>query len=278
LAYGKIPLVSKVSSHPEAGGDLAVYFNLDSELDFQTKLESLIDDVDMRRAHEERIRAAQPLRPWSDIAKDIFDVVDGHFAEVPPESTRAAAAGSPAITCGRYYSLARNLAPSLQMIAHSGEIYRKGKGWHAPEPWGCWVRGLSGELGFDLAQEEGDDFLVYLHWVGSQNLDNTVTLSLPPSTWSKRFTVSPEQERWDVIPVHFGPDSRREVRLRIAAEGSVDFGELTGGRDPRVTSVGIMGLYVSRASDCLQRTAIIEAIQFRDLDPVARRFYKSALL
>lgn len=42
LAHGKVPLVSNVSAHPEAGGPNAVYFELNSEADFQGKLEQLI--------------------------------------------------------------------------------------------------------------------------------------------------------------------------------------------------------------------------------------------
>jgi glycosyltransferase involved in cell wall biosynthesis len=271
LAYGKVPLVSRISSHPEAGGDLAVYFDPGSEADFKGRLKALIDDAGMRREREEKIAKASPLRPWRDIAKEVFLVAENHRAKAPAGAAEAAH-GLPALICGRYYSFARNQAASLQMLEYSGDKFRTGPGWHAPEPFGCWIRGATGDLAFSLAHEQGDDFLVYLHWMGSPNIENVFTLSLPPGSWTKRIHTPSGAQRWEAIALRFGPGSTRDVRVRIAAEAVDDFGKATEGQDPRQASGGAKGIYVCRASDGVQRVAIIEAIQFGDLSLIARRF------
>jgi glycosyltransferase involved in cell wall biosynthesis len=271
LAHGKVPLVSRVSSHPEAGGDLAVYFDLGSESDFETKLKSLIDDIATRRKHEEKIAKAMPVRSWRDIAKEILLALERQFVEHAVEFIETATR-PPAIICGRYYSFARSLASTLQMLEHSGDMYRAGTAWYVPESIGCWIRGLFGDITFSLADELGDDFLVYLHWMGSPNIDNIFTLSLPPGQWTKRVVAPCACQRWDVIPLHFAQASKREVRIRITAETIDDFARATDGRDTRSSSAGVKGVYVCRSADTAQRVAIIEAIQLGDFDPVTRRF------
>jgi glycosyltransferase involved in cell wall biosynthesis len=271
LAYGKVPLVSRISSHPEAGGDLAVYFDPGSEADFRVRLKSLVDDAGMRREREEKIAKASPLRPWRDIAKEIFLVAENHRVNAPADAADANK-GLPALQCGHYYSFARNQASSLQTLEYSGDIFRTGPGWHSPEPFGCWIRGAAGDIAFSLAHEPGDDFLIYLHWMGSPNIDNVFTLSLPPGTWTKRVSTTCGAHLWEAIPLRFGPGSTRDVRLRITAESIDDFGKVTEGRDPRLASGGAKGIYVCRASDGVQRVAIMEAIHFGDLSRIARRF------
>ena len=279
LAHGKVPLVSNVSSHPEAGGDLAVLFDLDSEADFQAKLENLIDDAKGRAAREEKIKKAKPLRPWSDIARELYGSVETHLKEHPAKpATTPKVDAPPALISGRYYSLARNLASDLQSLVHSGDLYRAGLNWHGPETFGCWIRGLSADIAFTVGKEEGEEFLLYLQLLGAPSTDNTVTLALPPSNWSRRVTIRQGEAYWNIIPLRFSPDSKREVRLRIASEKLIDFASLTEGRDVRVSSLGVMGLYLCRSTDGLQRSAITEAIQFGSMDAIARKTPDCALL
>ena len=277
LAYGKVPLVSRISSHPEAGGDLAVYFDPGSESDFRARLKMLIDDAGMRHEREEKIAKASPLRPWRDIAKEVLRVAENHRAEAPA-GVADAEKRLPALVCGRYYSFARNQASSLQTLQYSGDVFRTGPGWHAPEPFGCWIRGTAADIAFSLAREQGDDFLVYLHWMGSPNIDNVFTLSLPPGSWMKRVEARCGCKRWEAIALRFGPDSTRDVRIRITAEAVDDFGKATEGDDPRLSSGGVKGIYVCRASDAVQRVAIMEVIHFGDVTQIARRFPGAAML
>lgn len=280
IAHGKVPLVSNVSSHPEAGGDLSVYFDVNSETDFQAKLEQLIYDAAYRSELEQKIAAATPLRPWREIAGQVFTLINTLGAEQQDGPSRAAALfrTPPNLACGVYYSFARNSANQLIDVKHSGDVFRDGMSWHAPEYWGCWIKGKTADIAFSLAGVEGDKFLIYLHWIGSSNIDNTTVLSLPGSSWFKEVQINQEKVRWDLIPVAFGATSRREVRIRIASAYIDDFGMITGGRDTRVSSVGVKGIYVAAASDPLQRLAISEAIVQGDFEPLGRRFPQLAVL
>jgi len=280
IAHGKVPLVSNVASHPEAGGDLAVYFDVNSEADFQTKLEVLIHDTDRRHSLEQKIAASTPLRPWSEIGREIFGLA-GTLKAAPQDGRlgHASAFCSPApLDCGIYYSFARNSANRLCDVIHSGDVFRDGLNWHAPEYWGCWINGRSADLAFSLAGKPGDDFLIYLHWAGSANIDNETVISLPASAWSKRVKLRRRQDRWDAIPIIFGAASKCEVRIRIASAHIEDFGKTSEGRDSRQASAGVKGLYVAAASDTLQRLAIVEAIVRRELQHLARRFPRVAVL
>ena len=61
------------SSLPEAGGELADYFDVRSERDFQEKLERLIDDVPYREGRERRIRGEFVPRSWRQIAEQMVN-------------------------------------------------------------------------------------------------------------------------------------------------------------------------------------------------------------
>ncbi len=280
IAHGKAPLVSNIASHPEAGGDLAVYFDVNSEADFLVKLERLIDDPEYRRGLERKIAAAGPLQPWSEISRQIFSIVE--TLEAPPLEGAPAGTNAcnspPPLACGNYYTFARNGAARLTDILHSADVFRDGMNWHAPEYWGCWIKGRSADLAFSLAGAPGDDFLIYLHWTGSPNIDNEATISLPASVWSTRVDIRSGQDRWDCIPVAFKPESKREMRIKIAAAHLDDFSRVGDGHDRRLSSVGVKGLYVAAASDALQRLALSDAMLRGDVENLARRFPRTAVL
>jgi hypothetical protein len=86
------------------------------------------------------------------------------------------------------------------------------------------------------------------------------------------------QERWEAIPISFAPSSGRQVRIRISSVNIDDFARVTDGRDDRLSSVGVKGLYVAAASDIAQRLAISEAMLLGDFEHLARRFANTAVL
>lgn len=275
LAYHKVPLVSRVASHPEAGGDFAEYFDLDSEADFQTKLDKLIYDRKFREKREEEIAAGRPLRRWEEISVDMLDAVRRLIS--PNEKPRPLP--SPNIACGRLYSFARNDEAQIANIRHSGDIYRDGTDWHAPEPWGCWVRGRSGDLVVNLAEEQGVDFQIFVRLVGTNSLDNSVTLSIPEADWATTLPLKASEAVWVKIPISFSTENQtREVRIRISGEAVADFAEETGGSDVRISAFGISSIYVCATSNLLQRQEIAEAIALNVTDDISRRFLRKASL
>ena len=270
IAYGKVPLVSNVASHTEAGGALAVYFDLNSEADLRSKLAMLIYDQQARRKLEEAIGASDTLRPWQDIAAEVILRLEGPQALQP-----ANAVGDREsefvhrIACGVYYKFSRNDADTLHDLLYSGDAVRRRMQWHTPEDWGCWIDGRSAEFDFLLDGNPAPKFLLYLHLNGSLHTDNNILLSLAGSASRNRFLLPKRQALWACIPLNFGPHGKRRAQLTLKID---DLAVSRRARDPRKTSIGVRGLYVCAANDVLQISAISAAMATGDLDRLARRF------
>ena len=94
----------------------------------------------------------------------------------------------------------------------------------------------------------------------------------------KQINLEQGAIRWDAVPLCFKESSPREACIRFIADKLDDFSLVTEGRDQRFASLGVDGIYVCRASDSLQRMAILEAIQLNNLEPLSRVFRDEALL
>lgn len=273
LAHGKVPLVSNVSSHPEAGGELAVYFDLSSESDFRAKLSHLIEDEPARRALEKRIAEGQPLRPWREIGEEMLRDLAPLGSGTGARPTGEAA---PLLQSGCYYAFSRNLQDRIENIRHSGDALRRGHGWHSPEPNGCWVRGQMGELSFRLP-DGAQEFEVFLH-LKAPNIANTITASVPGGQWSNTTCRLPGEEWWERISVRVGSGSPRTMTVRLSGMQVEDFSVASGGADRRQSALGIRGIYACPAGDAGLRQALTEAIVLNDYSSIARRFARSALV
>ncbi|PWL19796.1 MAG: glycosyltransferase family 1 protein [Candidatus Aquiluna sp. XM-24bin5] len=74
LSYGKTAVVSNVSSLPEVGGDLVLYFDPRSINSITSVVHRMLSEDGLRQSLENRIQSAN-LRGWDAVAKDIVDVV-----------------------------------------------------------------------------------------------------------------------------------------------------------------------------------------------------------
>lgn len=98
LAFGKLPVVARNSSLPEAGGDLAVYFDTGSREGLVAAIQLNALDRDRRRELTERIRTSSGRTiAWEDVARTIA-------AEIVAAERRDPV--FPTIELGREYMLA----------------------------------------------------------------------------------------------------------------------------------------------------------------------------
>ena len=98
LAFGKVPVVANNSSLPEAGGDLAVYFDSDNVDSFVEAIETNALDTKMRRQREEVIATTGGIAiTWKDVAGTIAAEIDAAERRDPV---------FPTIELGREYMLA----------------------------------------------------------------------------------------------------------------------------------------------------------------------------
>ncbi len=121
LAFAKLPIVANNSSLPEAGGDLAVYFESENQASLVTAVEQYGLNKVNRREREQRI-TQQPIQAvtWDHVASVLINEIE------IAQSTPVREAMYPEISLGKEYVLAINpAAPDAghadQYFAHKSE-------------------------------------------------------------------------------------------------------------------------------------------------------------
>lgn len=240
LSHGRVVLASNRSSVPEAGGDLAVYFQ-PGDLDGLTEaMERLSFDDAWRDLLERRIRERFRPRPWRALGRDMLAAVD---AWVP--SAGDASLAAPFAIAGRLHRLARSTALGIGAGDRADEIFRDGPGWAVPEAWGCRARGTGADLVFGLDLPEGTPLRIHLGLTApGEGRAFEVRLDAGPSTVGH---VLADAVRWIVLDSRApGPD--RALRLRLTAAPD--------GREPNAgerVEIGVIGFMVCAADDLSAR-------------------------
>lgn len=240
LSHGKVVLASNRSSVPEAGGDLAVYFQ-PGDLDGLTEaMERLSFDDGWRGLLERRIRERFRPRPWSELGRDMLAAIDD-WAAAGAASPRE----WPLAVPGRLHRLSRSLALGIGPGDSADEIFRDGPGWAAPEAWGCRALASGADLVFRLGLPKGTPLRVHLglHAPGEGRAYG-VRLDHGAATTGH---VLADAVRWVVLDaVAPGPDGPIRLRLTAAPDG----------RDPHRgerVEIGVIGFMVCAADDLTAR-------------------------
>lgn len=150
LCYGKVPLISRAASLPEAGGPFAVYVDPASPEQLAEAAERLMLDDAYRAALEDRIASDFAPRRWSDLARQIVAEL-GKFAVADAQSGSVEALPTPPAHIGCWHPLVRNTSTRIWRAMNSTEKYRSSLGWFWPEARGTRIRRSTGELRFRLA-------------------------------------------------------------------------------------------------------------------------------
>jgi glycosyltransferase involved in cell wall biosynthesis len=257
LSYGKVPLVSRVSAHPEAGGDLALYFELHDESDFYRKLLMLLFDVEFKQTLEGKILSSTPIRSWDNITQDILDAVTTHHVDSRDPKTDGFAHE---LTLGRVYSFGRNNEANINKLLLNGEIFRIGGDWHAPEPWGCWASERTAEIGFRLPEDSFGEFYLYIEVAGPPNVTTKISINCPKNVYALDFDAEPGASVWKRIRVSRKIGEPTMMTARISGSQVDDFAVPTDGRDPRKAWFGVKRLFVCRTDDLQARIDFQEHI------------------
>jgi glycosyltransferase involved in cell wall biosynthesis len=269
LCYGKVPLISAVSSLPEAGGEFAEYFECGRERDLTEKLERLLDDTAYRRAREENIRRNFRPRAWDEIAGAIVDRARCLMHLPLPDADDEVEVGElwalPAQT-GRYYPIRRNLETEIRRGLVAAEIYRVGQGWWPAEDWGTWLRAEVAYIGFSLAENLDSRHLVFLYLQGTPRSPVEFRVGIRGARATESGTLGPDERRWVIMAVEPSEAWGGIIHVRLETDGRCDFAEISQGRDRRVVTLAVIGFYVCREDDLLSRVRFIEALQLGRLD------------
>jgi glycosyltransferase involved in cell wall biosynthesis len=274
LCYGKVPIVSRVASLPEAGGDFAEYFDVDSERAFLEAVERIVFDESNRLQRERKIDAEFRPRSWRDIGVEIVDELRGWTEKTPARVSERTLDDYvypvPAMT-GVFYSLAGEIQNARGQRARRGEIFRNGRGWWWPEPWGCWIRDKGPATLAIVIEDMGDArILIHLGVRGTQGRDGTGAIQVSDG---QRVAVPlrGDEEKTVAITLKPGSETQRQVMLTFTSDVVADFRPPTKGRDFRVCGMGVKWIYVCREDDANARLNLLETILMEEADWIGFR-------
>ena len=278
LSHGKVPLCSRTSSLPEAGGVFADYFDLDSPPDLARSLDRLIFDADYRRARERRIAADFAPRSWRAIARQIVACM-ARWSPTDPDDTTdgmidalavapAGGVGLPVAQPGRYHSLSRNLAPRFWPGLRSTEALRAGWNWWGRDLWGCWTKPGGGTLGFAV-EPPCRTYRLYLQVLSMPHTACSFAISVNGIDDLAVGVLAPDERRWICIDVPGSAVTDGTIEIEVASSTFEDLGETTTGGDSRLISIGVCGFYLCDIDDTAARLALVEAIALGTVDALS---------
>lgn len=254
LCYGKVPVVTRISSLPEAGGTLAEYFAPGDRDELGDKLERLIDDSAYRQAREAAIRRDFRPRRWRDIGEAIIAAV---IAQKPHARKGL---GPLPVELARYYPMSRNTATRVRPGMTSGEMYRTGHGWWPPDEWGCWLKQAEAEIAFVLPDGPTGGRLLYLGLRGTPTKPTDYRLALLGGNIQHSGALAADEERWVTLPIGPRSGSNREVRIRLSSSGHARLADAPSGYRPVVT-LGVVGFYLAAMDDARAGTRLLAALR-----------------
>jgi len=252
LCHGKAVLASDASSLPEAGGEFASYFRSGDRDDLVVQLERMMFEPGFRQSQMERIIREFRPRAWRELGQEMIDCVVG-WSERPGNAGPAPALPAPSVTRGRAYSLGRVTATRIDASLMSGETFRSGDGWAAPETWGCSTTGDGGTLTCRMPEPVGDLRLV-LGLRGPPLRDAAYAITVGPTQVADGRLTAGEVVWLEMrIPAACYIDDT--VAIRIGETGAPDTSQPPG--TGRRLSNGVVGFMLDAADTGRPVAAII---------------------
>lgn len=262
LSHGKVPLCSRISSIPEAGGDFADYFSLESRAELIESIGRLVFDAEYRRSRERHITGRFSPRSWDDIAGQILGSVS-RWANADTDISVETPIAEP----GRYYSLSRHLAPRLWPGLRSTDGFRSGFNWWGRDPWGCWTKPGGGTLRFTVPDATKPHRL-YLDLLGMPHIACELRIDANGREGLEEALFEPNERRWLSVelPGLTAPDQPMTVDLQCTT-----FEDLTKtvGSETRMIAIGVRGFYLCEAGNVAARMALMEAITLSTIDSLS---------
>jgi len=269
LCYGKVPVTTKASSLPEAGGEFAEYFEIGSENEFLAKVERLIFEIEYRIAREQKIANEFTPRSWADISAQIVGQLQQWGEAVAGGSLRTDSAAEAPLAV--LHSLARGTDAILWKGLRSGEIYRQGRAWWFTEDWGCWTTGKHPAfLTFTLNQVAEAEVLLYLALRGTPGSESVCTVR-SEGVAPIDVDLAPDQDQVVVLELPANPEAIRQVTISLSSSTAIDLSGITEGMDNRIVGAGVRWFYACKKDDILARVSMAEALAMGDFRRLIRR-------
>jgi len=276
LCFGKLPIISNSSSLPEAGGEFAEYFDVESEKDLLAAVERVIFDEDYRRERERKILSEFRPRSWADISNQIVEQLREWRSRPEPAPDSDAVVPVTGIwpvqaELNELHLLANSTSSMLWPGLQSGEIYRNGTGWWWPEPWGTWIKNTGpAYLAFKVEDVRDCGLLVYIGLRGVQGKQATCTLKMDGVATLDVHLGDHEDK---VVKVRLPPVSAKErlVVISVTCNAAADFALFTNGTDTRISGVGVRWFYACKENDLVGRLNLLEGLSVGAVERLQRQ-------
>jgi hypothetical protein len=196
--FGKAVASSNASSLPEAGGEIAQYFDPYGVREAYQVIEKLAFDEGHRKAIEARIARSFKARSWEAIASRVLDSAQA-IKDKRVDPADGLRSGIPRVAWSTLYAM-RATRPEEEGETPSGEDIRLGDGWHRCEDWGVWTRSRRATMVFRLPEIISGPIALY------------VQLKAPPgSRMNVRITARLTGEAHEIELTAYEPRSLRVV-------------------------------------------------------------------
>lgn len=232
LCYGKVPLLTRTSSLPEAGGAFAVYVEPGDHDGFVRQLDQLWFDTAQRQKLEQNIKDHFQPRRWQDIANQIRAELQ-YFAEMADDVDDVPPV--PEVGFNKLYRMERNRLTRLARITAKGDILRHDTGWWQPEDWGCWTKPEGGEILFGLPGGKAEAMVCLSLRTPPGTGPGQVTLSCGNGI-SFQWVMAPDSRQWVCVPAKLVDG---HIRIALRGDAIHDNSAMSHYHDMRKVAVGL---------------------------------------
>ena len=140
LCRGKVVVTTTSSSLPEAGGSFAFFVPPGDADALADQVQTLVSNPSMRQAREATTAALFRSAGWNAIARQIGEAVATLDRQAKGSAGDSRLDLPPVARLGSWYWLSRSYAMTLRRADTSGEAFRAGLNWRAPDERGCRIK------------------------------------------------------------------------------------------------------------------------------------------
>ena len=267
FCFGKAVASSNVSSLPEAGADLAQYFDPYNLREACAAIEKLAFTADYRKAIEARIQQTFKPREWPAIASQALDAAQA-IKNNSYGTTRDDFAGDPKVEWKTLYTMRARQAGDDITACRGGEM-RLGDGWRRCEDWGVWTRSRRAILALRFPDEARGEIALYIQLKAPPGGQINARITACSTGEACEIELGDSEPRFERLVFKKPLGDRLVQEFALESSQLTDVGAFTDNRDRRLVGCGVLQIVLSPDSELAGRVAMMEAMSFARPRPVA---------
>lgn len=261
LCFGKVPVVSRVSSLPETGGEFAQYFDPRAPGEAYALVERLLLDKQYRVSLEEKIKVSFRPRSWSEITTRLVELAEA----VRTEAARSDGAERwvEDLEVGVLYGMVPR-ATAESLLLRSAEHMRFGDGWHPCEHWGAWTGAQIARMQFRLPEGDVGGLTIMLQLRGAPGVESETRIHASFSDEVYVVPFDPDETKWAKLHFAGRGKAKRTGELLLSTSPKVNLAGSSDGTGERTVGCGVLRIGLCSQADLTSRVALMESMIFSD--------------